>query len=265
MNFPYEKDLAKKLSSSKAITTTNMDERKFTKYRIEYYSGKPDILVLGSSRTMQVSSTSGNVLNLSVSGASVEDQIAFTVLALKKIKPKTIYLSADPWLFNENSGQNRWESIKEDYNDALRIISPYSTQPSLQQKSKFTFQEKSSTTDYGFRLYKKINIKYSKIGSTNETPGLYDKIRFDGSRIYNTNYANLKPNEIQNGFNKVITYSMLNWKYSHTAYTNYKKLIIFKKRKSMFFLSSRLIIHYCINRLQIMNICFFLQKKYFFL
>jgi hypothetical protein len=177
---------------------------------------------------MQVSSSLGNVLNLSVSGASVEDQITFAILALQKFTPKVVYLSADPWLFNKNSGQNRWMSIKDDYYDALRIISS----PQI-AKANFEKNTKANSSDYAFKLYKNINIKYSKIGSTDEVPGLYDKIRLDGSRIYNMTYANLEPNEMKKGFDKVISYSMTDWRYSHQLYKNFEKLVNYLNNKKI--------------------------------
>jgi len=125
IDFPFEKAMAKKLASSSAVISTNMDERKFSLYRIEYLNTKRDILVLGSSRIMQVKSSPilGNLLNLAVSGASIEDQITLGIKALTKFTPKVVYLSADPWLFNENSGQTRYKSINENYNEALNLIS----------------------------------------------------------------------------------------------------------------------------------------------
>ena len=45
------------------------------------------------------------LLNLSVSGASIEDQIAITEMALEKFNPQKIILSADPWLFNKKNNQ----------------------------------------------------------------------------------------------------------------------------------------------------------------
>lgn len=61
-------------------------------------------------------------LNLSVSGATIEDQIAITEMALEKFNPRTIYLAADPWLFNAVNGQKRWRSIKSEYFKTLLNI-----------------------------------------------------------------------------------------------------------------------------------------------
>ena len=225
MDFPLEKDLAKRLSSSSVIViaSAEIDERKFTKYRIDYSTLNPDVLVIGSSRLMQVSSSSieDNVFNLSVSGASVEDLITFSVLALQKFTPKRIYLSADPWLFNENSGQNRWETIKDDYEEALKII----TMPNV-AKANFHKTNKINN-NFAFNLYKKVNINYSQSYITNINSGLYDKMQQDGKRIYNSTFENLSLNEIRSGFKNTISYSMANYKFSQKYFHYYEKLIDF--------------------------------------
>jgi peptidoglycan/LPS O-acetylase OafA/YrhL len=230
VNFPFEKDLAKKLSNSRTIISTNMDDRVFTKFLIEYYNLKPDVLVLGSSRIMQFSSSKniGNVLNLSVSGSSIEDQITFGVLALQKFTPKTVYLGADPWLFNENSGQDRYLSVKQDYEVALRLI-----QNPQFNIDKFQNYNKVDSIYTIFNIYKKLNIKYSKIEHTNDKPGIYNKIRFDGSRIYNIKYANRNQVEISKNFNDLILYSINDYKFNRLAFHNYEKLIDYIKGKSI--------------------------------
>lgn len=229
VNFQYEKDLAFQLSRSKVIIATNMDERKFTKSRIDYLTKKPDILLLGSSRIMQVSSSPklGNVLNLSVSGASVEDLITFSVLALEKFTPKVIYLAADPWLFNENSNQDRWLSVKDEFEYALRVIS---------NTSSFKYSINNSTqiqNPFFFELYKSVNVFYSKHINMDEKSGIYDKIRNDGSRIYNSTYSNLNLIEKRKGFQDIIKYSMQNFKFSKKNYDNFSKLIDYIKNKKI--------------------------------
>ena len=108
---------AKNLSKSKYIYFENMDERKFTQYRIAYEQGKVDIIVMGSSRLMQLGSNSFKrpTLNLSVSGASVEDLVAFIPESVNKFKASVVYIGADPWLFNKKSGQTRFTSVNNMY------------------------------------------------------------------------------------------------------------------------------------------------------
>ena len=101
-----------------------MDERQFIKNRIIYENLKPKVLVIGSSRIMQISNDNFNkqILNLGVSGASVEDHIAITLMALEKFNLDTILLGADPWLFNDFANQERWKSIAEEYQISLKNL-----------------------------------------------------------------------------------------------------------------------------------------------
>ena len=74
-----ESRLAKLLSKSQAVYSTKMDERHFIKYRIIYETLEPDTLVIGSSRTMQISNDiyneefikSGLLSNLSITNKTL--------------------------------------------------------------------------------------------------------------------------------------------------------------------------------------------------
>jgi hypothetical protein len=122
----YEKGMALILASGRNVANAgnNYDERLLKKYLIESVASAPDVGVIGSSRSMQVSSTSFNgadLINASVSGASVEDFLGLLYVFSHNGKlPKTVVLGLDPWLVNENSDKTRWTSIKD---DAYRMLS----------------------------------------------------------------------------------------------------------------------------------------------
>ncbi len=82
--------MAKKLSKEPFIFSNRIDERQFIKNRIIIEDYKTNALIIGSSRLMQVSNKfyDKKLLNLSVSGASLEDQITITEMALEKFNPK---------------------------------------------------------------------------------------------------------------------------------------------------------------------------------
>ena len=119
-----EAKLAKLLSKNSSVYSTSMDERNFVKYRIIYDDYSPQTLVIGSSTILQISNeiSEDKVLNLGVSGASVEDHIAITEMALEKYDPEVILLGSDPWLFNYFNYQNRWRSLKTEYEQSLLNI-----------------------------------------------------------------------------------------------------------------------------------------------
>lgn len=122
----YEKGIANYLCEGYNVTNIyNYDERLLQKYFIECLKIKPDILVIGSSRSMLIGSDlfSNKIINNGVSGASVEDFLAiYNFYQKRKFKPKTIILGLDPWLLNDNSGQTLWKSIADNYFEMLKNI-----------------------------------------------------------------------------------------------------------------------------------------------
>lgn len=116
----FEKKIADILQKGYNVTNiSNYDERLLGKYLITGSTACPNVLVLGSSRVMQINSNyfQGNSFcNNAVSGASLEDLIAiFMLYKEKKCYPKKIILGLDPWTLNENSGQVRWKTLNKEY------------------------------------------------------------------------------------------------------------------------------------------------------
>lgn len=116
----YEKGVSEiLLKGLNAANISDCDERLLQKNYIEGCKHEIDIIMLGSSRAMQVQSMlfSNKVFfNNSVSGATIEDFIAiFEIYREEKIKPKIIIFGLDPWLLNKNNCQERWKSISSYY------------------------------------------------------------------------------------------------------------------------------------------------------
>lgn len=116
----YEKKIANIIfKNQNATNISNYDERILQKELINKLHSTPDVLILGSSRTMLINSTffeEKKVINNSVSGASIEDLIAiYQIYNEKDILPKKIILGIDPWLLNDNNGQKRWKSLEKEY------------------------------------------------------------------------------------------------------------------------------------------------------
>lgn len=117
----FERNIVEIIDEGFNVTNiTNYDERLFQKEFINRIKKRPNILILGSSRSMEINGdyfNDTNVINISVSGASIEDVIAiYQLYVLRKILPKTIIISVEPWTFNEKSGQTRWKSLSQEYN-----------------------------------------------------------------------------------------------------------------------------------------------------
>lgn len=118
----YEINISKGILKGQNVTNiSNYDERILQKYLIPNLERKLDLLILGSSRTMLINGKfykNKNVFNSSVSGASIEDIIAiYGLYKSNKKLPETIILGVDPWIFNENNGQERWKSLSKEYYD----------------------------------------------------------------------------------------------------------------------------------------------------
>jgi hypothetical protein len=179
---------------------------------------------------MQISSRYINkeILNLSVSGASIEDQITLGILSLKKFTPKIVYLAADPWLFNRNSGQTRYQTLNQEFLNSVEYISN-----KLEKKSEIKMQLESDTTSLALSIFGKFNLKFLKTEPIDELPGFYDKIRYDGSRIYNTKYQNLPLSNIRNGFDDVYGYSMTNYVFDNQSFNKYENFIEYLKLKGI--------------------------------
>ena len=70
---------------------------------------------------MQISNqiSRNRILNLGVSGASIEDHITLLEMSLQKFNPETVIIGLDPWLFNKFNYQGRWKSLKKEYRKSL--------------------------------------------------------------------------------------------------------------------------------------------------
>jgi hypothetical protein len=187
-----------------AVYSSNMDERQFIKFRIKFENLSPNVIVLGSSRIMQIGehNYADTVLNLGVSGSSIEDDIAIADMATKKFSPSTIFISADPWLFNSRSGQGRWKSLNDEYFIALSNLKISSTSES----NAIDENEKSLFVEIGSKIYDSVNKQ--QFDAIDDTPESRDKIRRDGSRVYNTEYANATQNKLNAGFEDLLNYAM---------------------------------------------------------
>ena len=217
-----EVSLAKLLVNKNAVYATKMDERQFIKNRIIYENLKPKVLVIGSSRIMQISNDNFNqqTLNLGVSGASIEDHITITLMALEKFNVDIILLAADPWLFNHFSYQERWKSISEEYKVSLKNIQLKSKDYNIIQNKnyseKYLFNELLLEKLYSFLNIRKLDLELKEKQINNLTKQV---ILRDGKRV-NSNKEIKEKNKAD-----VIEYSMNPYEFSDEFYEIYKSFI----------------------------------------
>jgi len=229
-----EAELAKLLSKNIAVESTEMDERLFIKQRIIYESYKPEILIIGSSRIMQISNqiSRNKILNLGVSGASIEDHITLTEMSLEKFDPETIIIGLDPWLFNKFNYQARWKSLTEEYKKSLLKIEG-------KNQIKFNLNHNVETDPSKWELflentYKLINTKQLSLVPDTLNNNNKKIILRDGSLVYPQNKIDKLPA-------KLIEYSMGKYAFSKENYKVYdnflKHLLNYHKKKVVLLLT----------------------------
>ena len=217
-----EARLAKLLSKNEAIYSTNMNERYFVRYRIIYENLDPKTLVIGSSRIMQTSNQiyEEQVLNLAVSGATIEDHITITEMALQKFYPDKILLGADPWLFNKYNYQSRWKSLSREYKLSLENLQLMKTKNMIINLNllddNFAFYENILEKIYNFLNI--INLASEVDNFENNQKQIILK---DGKRVY----ANKDKEENIKG--KVVRYSMNSYEFSNEHFELYKQFIYY--------------------------------------
>lgn len=235
----YEEEMAETLMNGSFVTNiSNYDERVFQKELINRMNNAPEILVLGSSRTMLINSAyfpNQTIFNNSVSGASIEDIIAlFQLYKERNILPKKIIIGIDPWLLNENNGQSRWKSLEYFYNK-------YNNQSDSQITT-------SSLHKYGELLslsYFQASIKVitQKIAGTSKPKATLKKFNetntklTDGSLVYREDYRNATQNQINSKIDGYITgniYSIENFEtISDDIWTEFQEFISTLKKENI--------------------------------
>lgn len=230
----YEYKLAESLSQNDFVYVSNMDERKFVEGRLIFDLEKVDHVFVGSSRVMQINSdiVGADILNLSVSGASLEDDIAFLLEAVAKISPRAVYIGADPWLLNKHAHQNRYKSIENLYTYWISQLEGKSSTIYPFWNSVKT-QNVQSGDFYGFleKIYFTINLTHKGI-PTNSDNEVTSKKAYDGSHIYDLSYENSSKTTRQH-FDGILNYAMHTFSYNSEAENNLMRLIKFLKQQDI--------------------------------
>lgn len=223
--------LARLLSENDYVYFENLDERKFMAARLYYPLSPTNSIVVGSSRVMQINSTilGENIQNFSVSGASVEDIIAFGLEALAKLQYQNIYISADPWILNLNNQQNRYRSIDDLFQYWLTRM--YS---SLIPVSYFRNNSTNMNGLYNVNYLQELRRNFS-LGNQNVIPThgdseAVDKKAYDGSHIYNVRALDENITEARD---EILNYAMLEFAYDAEAISNLEALVDYLKENSV--------------------------------
>ncbi|TAL09722.1 MAG: hypothetical protein EPO02_09495 [Nitrospirae bacterium] len=103
------------------LLTAALDERLYKKGMLRARASEIKVLVMGSSRVLRIDGGAlhadrQSFYNVGLSGATIEDHvIVWEACKELGIMPTVVFWGLDPWIFNENSGGLRWESLDADF------------------------------------------------------------------------------------------------------------------------------------------------------
>jgi hypothetical protein len=122
-----EEDVAKLLTGGHNVADArDYDDRLVQRLCIERFTRPNDVVIFGSSRSMEVHSEDfpqQTFFNHSVGAGMIEDFIAlYSIYERQHIEPQTIVLNLDPWALNHNNGVQRWTSLSADYSFMARQL-----------------------------------------------------------------------------------------------------------------------------------------------
>ena len=218
-----EEQLALELSTSDFVYFANIDERNFQSSRLSLPLRNVETLVMGSSRIMQVGAATLKepTLNLSVSGAGLEDDIAVIGEATKKLSPNRVLIGVDPWLLNRLNDNDRWKSASYLYEHWLKIISKEDS-TILNSNAFFDSVRKDEINNYfssgiARKLYKKVNFESGSLVAKNGDVDDVAKKSYDGFHIYNDEYQSTTQDLMRQDFNRLLSYQMQDFDYDSKA------------------------------------------------
>lgn len=226
----YEKEMVRIIANGQNVTkVSHYSERLFQKELICSNYTHPDLVVLGSSRTILLNSEffpEYTLLNNSVGGAVLQDIISYYQI-YKDInkQPEKFIIGIDPWLFNEYEVQKSWLYLSSYYYEFMGIkYNQFSILSKYKQLVSFSYFQQSFSRF--MQLLKKVKIKPEP---TKNKYNSWPTILRDGAMVYNLKQRNLSPNEVDTkikGFLEGGIYG-LNFfnKISEEKFNEFKKLI----------------------------------------
>lgn len=184
-----ERQAAQQLIHNDWAYFNNLDEKVFLLERLETaHPSETNLVVVGSSRTMQVGSDASgeSTLNLSVSGASLSTLEALGPTGLVKTGADKIIIGLDPWMLNSNfdEGNNRaLESLMDYWRTAV------TSKGTLEAPHKPINSQEESKLSVASRIFLSVNESIGAVPKDGN-PELIAKKGKDGSHIYELSYAN---------------------------------------------------------------------------
>ena len=114
------------LAGKNVVNFDRYDDRSIGAYLLRHRTGHPNVLVLGSSRTLNIR---GNLfprskfVNGSMLASTVREVMAaYAIVHGKGMHPDTVVVGLDPWMVNADAYDVRWVAIKKDFDAALELL-----------------------------------------------------------------------------------------------------------------------------------------------
>lgn len=224
----YERRIASILNSGLHVTNIkNYDERIVQKELVQSFKKAPEVVVIGSSRTMLIDKKlfpSSTFFNNSVSGAVLQDLIAiYQLYKENELSPDKILLGIDPWMFNENKTSKRWKSLSRQYNsfmldDKVSFFDNYFIYKYAQLFSISYFQASINEID------DILEGKSEPYATSNIYNQKNTKLQ-DGSLVYGEEYRTVSHEEIEDKINKYIEGEIYGMKNFNGEYISSMKLL----------------------------------------
>jgi hypothetical protein len=198
------------------LSEGRFNDRELKKLLVDY-SVNYDCVVIGSSHVMQIGSARDNsslvetckkIVNLGVSGGTMEDYLALSNIVLRNDKylPKTILFGIDPWSLNL-ARDKRWLEYEQEYLDMKNRLSTSNkvdvdSNTTLELfKNLFNFQYFKRSLQFIFSSFNAENTEIQTMGKFDQSLGADEVVMLrDGSIIYSREFIQ---NTIKqtNGFN----------------------------------------------------------------
>jgi len=171
----------------------------------------PEIVVIGSSRIMQVRSPDQRkLLNLGVSGSTLRDAIGMAYLVDKKLKPSVILVAADPWLFSSQVIYGKYKTLENAYFRNLGRPQADSSADSKSSGIKYSIQRFYDYTTFSMQIPR------------NDLPEIKSKKRSDGSHVYDSVYISKSQIDIEAGFDDILKGKVLGNRSGNTHFMKLK-------------------------------------------
>ncbi len=208
----------------------NFNEILLYKNLIKELNYNPDILIIGSSRSMEINNNmfpDKHIFNASISECSLKEIIAiYSLFEQNNIKPKSIIYNIDPFVFLNADRSNGFRcELIEEYNAIAGKIGIDSTDKSeLLAISASEWKSKIKELFNPGYFYENIRYGSKEFYQTDEVFTNVNVLCKDGSIAYNEHYRQVTENEALNSAKL----------YLHGLDLDKKKIKIDKKKVAIF-------------------------------